>query len=385
MSSDARRPFGLYLHWPFCESKCPYCDFNSHVVTHVDQDAWKAGFLWDLERLWAETPDHILQTIYFGGGTPSLMSADLVGAILDKVAALWPRANSVEVTLEANPGSVEVGRFRGYRAAGVTRVSLGVQALNDADLRALGRLHSADEARRAISIAQSVFDRVSFDLIYARQAQGRAAWEKELTEALGFGTEHLSLYQLTLEDGTVFSRRYAQGKLHGLPDEDLSVDLFNLTQELTASAGLPAYEVSNHARPGWESQHNIGYWTGRDYLGVGPGAHGRITLNGTCWATEERRMPAAWLDAVSRETSPEVPRVPIAHEDRAEELLIMGLRLTDGLDRAEIERLRGRPLPEPKLRSLEADGMLAIKGPIIRATPQGRLLLNTVIREIVLG
>ncbi|HDR29144.1 radical SAM family heme chaperone HemW, partial [Rhodovulum sp.] len=277
--------FGLYVHWPFCLSKCPYCDFNSHVAASIDMGEWQRAYLSEIRRIGAETGPRTLTSVFFGGGTPSLMAPDLVAAILDTVRATWPCANDMEVTLEANPGSVEAGRFAGYRDAGVGRVSLGVQALNDADLGRLGRLHSAAEARAAFDIARNTFERVSFDLIYARQDQLLADWQAELGQALALGVDHLSLYQLTIEPGTAFGDRHARGGLRGLPDDDRAADMYLATQEICAAAGLPAYEVSNHARPGAESRHNLIYWRYGDYAGIGPGAHGRLTLDGRRWAT----------------------------------------------------------------------------------------------------
>ncbi|HEV8036210.1 radical SAM family heme chaperone HemW, partial [Yoonia sp.] len=252
--------FGLYIHWPFCQAKCPYCDFNSHVVAQIDQNAWAEAYLSEIARVGAETQGRVLRSVFFGGGTPSLMDPAVVDAILKKVRATWPIANDLEVTLEANPTSVEAGRFAGYRDAGVNRVSMGIQALNDADLKALGRLHSADEAMRAFEIARKVFDRVSFDLIYARQGQSVADWTAELQHALDLAVDHLSLYQLTIEDGTAFGDRYAAGKLRGLPDDDAAADMYAVTQEICEAAGFAGYEVSNHARAGCESIHNKIYW-----------------------------------------------------------------------------------------------------------------------------
>ena len=285
--------FGLYIHWPFCQSKCPYCDFNSHVAATIDQRRWRDAYLREIERLGAETPGRVLQTVFFGGGTPSLMDADVVADLLAAVRATWPMVNDPEITLEANPGSVEAGKFRAFREAGVNRVSMGVQALRDADLRRLGRLHSVAEARQAFDIARNCFDRVSFDLIYARQDQTLADWQAELREALSMAVDHLSMYQLTIEDGTAFGDRFARGGLKGLPDDDVQADMYAATQDICAEHGMPAYEVSNHARAGAESRHNLIYWRMGDYAGIGPGAHGRLTLNGRRWATVAPRAPGA--------------------------------------------------------------------------------------------
>ena len=267
--------FGLYIHWPFCEAKCPYCDFNSHVSRRIDQSQWCKAYLRELDRVGALTQGRVLDSVYFGGGTPSLMAPETVRAILDHVQRTWPMRNDPEITLEANPSSVEVGRFRAFSEAGVNRVSLGVQALNDTDLNRLGRLHTVQEARQAFDIARNQFDRVSFDLIYARQDQSLTAWSQELTEALSMAVDHLSMYQLTIEQGTAFGDRYSRGRLTGLPDDDVSADMYEVTQEVCEKAGLPAYEVSNHARPGSASRHNMIYWQYGDYIGIGPGAHGR--------------------------------------------------------------------------------------------------------------
>ncbi|MDR3525801.1 MAG: radical SAM family heme chaperone HemW, partial [Rhizomicrobium sp.] len=291
--------FGLYVHWPFCAAKCPYCDFNSHVRVAVEEEAWVAAILREMtfvaEAQGEERP--LLQTVFFGGGTPSLMQGRSVGRILDEAKRLWPWANDVEITLEANPASADAARFADYRAAGVNRVSLGVQALNDADLKYLGRLHNLAEAKAALALAQKTFDRVSLDLIYARPGQSLAAWQAELTEALSFDTEHLSLYQLTIEPQTPFALLQHKGRLV-IPDEDHAVALFELTQAMTAAAGVPAYEVSNHARPGAEARHNLIYWRYGEYAGVGPGAHGRLHLNGKHIASVTERLPERWLRKV---------------------------------------------------------------------------------------
>ncbi len=284
--------FGFYVHWPFCASKCPYCDFNSHVSAEIDESRWVRAYLREIDRYAAEVPERVLTSIFFGGGgTPSLMAPDTVSAILERIRAHWPVANDLEVTLEANPGSVEAGRFRGYADAGVNRVSVGVQALNDADLRRLGRLHTVEEALAALEIARNTFERVSFDLIYARQGQTLEEWRAELSGALEFAADHLSLYQLSIEPGTAFGDRYDAGKLRGLPDEDLSAEMYLLTQEMCETAGFHAYEVSNHAKPGAESRHNQIYWRYGDYAGIGPGAHSRLTVDGNDTRLKHRFCP----------------------------------------------------------------------------------------------
>ena len=374
--------FGLYLHWPFCQSKCPYCDFNSHVAASIDQARWKTAYLAEIDRLAAETPGRVLQSVFFGGGTPSLMDPDLVDAILARIKVAWPQANDCEVTLEANPGSVEAGRFKGYADAGVNRISMGIQALNDADLRKLGRLHSVAEAKAAFDVARNAFDRVSFDLIYARQDQSLAAWGAELRDALSMAVDHLSLYQLTVEDGTAFGDRFAKGGLKGLPNEDVSADMYDLTQDVCGDAGMLAYEVSNHAAPGTESRHNLIYWRGGDYVGIGPGAHGRLTLDGLRWATEAPRTPGQWLAQVEAGDAGEVPRDLLTGSERALEYLIMGLRLSDGIDLERYRTLAGEQLNTNKIKGLLDIEMLKLTDRGIAATAKGRLVLNAVIRDL---
>lgn len=373
--------FGLYVHWPFCQSKCPYCDFNSHVALQIDHDRWRRAYVAEIARLAAETPGRVLNSIFFGGGTPSLMAPETVAAVIEAARA-WPFANDIEITLEANPGSVEAGRFRAYRDAGVNRISMGVQAMNDADLRRLGRLHSVAEAEAAFATARDLFERVSFDLIYARQYQTLADWRAELGRALALAVDHLSLYQLTVEDGTVFGARHAKGQLRGLPEDALSADLYALTQEMTAAAGLPGYEVSNHARPGSESRHNLIYWRYGDYAGVGPGAHGRLTLPGGRWATEAPRAPGAWLDLVERTGRGEQPRERLSGTDQATEYLLMSLRLHEGSAPERFAALAGRPINSSKINTLQEDGLLR-PGPRLAVTDQGRILLNAVLRELL--
>jgi len=375
--------FGLYLHWPFCQSKCPYCDFNSHVASEIDQDRWARAYLSELDRAAAETPHRVLQSVFFGGGTPSLMTPDLVDAILTRVRALWPMVNDPEVTLEANPSSVEAGRFRGYRDGGVNRVSMGIQALNNADLRALGRLHSVEEALDAFDIARSCFDRVSFDLIYARQGQTLSAWEMELKQALSMAIDHLSLYQLTIEPGTAFGSRFAAGGLRGLPGEDLSADMYELTQDITGAAGFPAYEVSNHARPGSQSRHNLIYWNYGDYIGIGPGAHGRLTLEKTRFATESHLSPSAWLDAVERRGNGESVRDALSPREQVEELVMMGLRVNDGVAQNRIEALDRNTLNTSNIKYLEGLDLITRLDGRLRVTQAGRPVLNGVLRQLL--
>ncbi|MGR3363035.1 MAG: radical SAM family heme chaperone HemW [Maritimibacter harenae] len=374
--------FGLYVHWPFCAAKCPYCDFNSHVVTQVDTDAWRAAFVSEIERAAAETPDRLLRSIYFGGGTPSLMPPDVVGPVIDTATALWTPANDIEITLEANPSSVEAGRFRGYREAGVNRVSLGVQALNDTDLRRLGRLHDVAAARKALEVARDTFERTSFDLIYARQDQSLPEWEAELGEALSWSPDHLSLYQLTIEPGTAFGDRFARGGLRGLPDEDLAADMYFATQDLCEAHGLPAYEVSNHSRPGAESRHNLIYWNGGDYVGIGPGAHGRVTLDGVRHATWTVDAPSTWLKG-AQSGAGEAGRTPLSAAEQAGEYLMMGLRTSGGLDLDRLTRIAGTPLPVEKIVYLADLGLIHVDDGMLKATREGRAVLNAVISELL--
>ncbi|MCK0097233.1 radical SAM family heme chaperone HemW [Yoonia sp. F2084L] len=374
--------FGLYIHWPFCQAKCPYCDFNSHVVAQIDQRAWADAYVSEIARIGAETEGRVLRSVFFGGGTPSLMDPDVVDAILTKIRATWPIANDIEVTLEANPTSVEAGRFAGYRDAGVNRVSMGVQALNDADLKALGRLHSASEAMQAFDIARSVFDRVSFDLIYARQGQTLKDWEAELRQALGLAVDHLSLYQLTIEDGTAFGDRYAAGKLRGLPDDDVAADMYALTQGVCEDTGFAGYEVSNHARPGCESTHNKIYWKYGDYAGIGPGAHGRLTLGGTRFATEAPRAPAAWLSQVRQTGNGDLCRDVLSLDDQFAEFLLMGMRLRDGVSVARFSQLSDNILIN-KINGLVEIGMLEYNTETLRLSQQGYPVLNAVLRKLL--
>ncbi len=377
MKHDAETTrFGLYVHWPFCTSKCPYCDFNSHVAAEVDMGRWLAAYQAEIARVAAATGPRVLSTIFFGGGTPSLMSADLVAAVITAARAAWTPANDLEITLEANPGSVEAGRFRDFRAAGVNRVSLGVQALDDAALRRLGRTHGTAEALAAVITAQDTFERVSIDMIYARQDQTPADWINELRRALALGTGHLSLYQLTIEDGTVFAARRTRGLLPGLPDDDRAAEMFDATQALCESAGIPAYEISNHARAGEECRHNLVYWRGQEYAGIGPGAHGRLNLPSGRSATEAIRAPGAWLYAVERRMSGEASCTLLSARDIAVERMLMGLRLHEGLTLAAIPT-ELRP-SEAIIAELVDSGLLFDEPGRLRITPSGRLLTDRI-------
>ena len=374
-------PLALYVHWPFCVSKCPYCDFNSHVRAGVDQAAWRDALLTDLAHE-AALPGRRLDSIFFGGGTPSLMPPETVAAVLDAAQVAWGFAPGIEITLEANPSSVEAARFANLAAAGVNRVSLGLQALDDAALGFLGRAHDVAEGLAALDTAQRVFGRVSVDLIYARPGQSLKDWEAELDRALAFGTEHLSLYQLTVEPGTRFATDFAAGRLT-LPDADLAADLFDLTRAATAGAGLPAYEISNHARPGAESRHNLIYWRYQDYAGIGPGAHGR--RSGV--ATQRRRKPENWMAAVARNGHGIEREDALAPAERAVEALLMGLRLAEGVDLARIAALGessvGAVVDLPAVDRLSRQGLVARTGDRLRATEAGMPVLNALLAEIV--
>jgi len=372
----------VYVHWPFCVSKCPYCDFNSHVRERIDEAAWRDALIADLAHEAVLTAGMPVASVFFGGGTPSLMSAATAGAVIDAVARLWPMADAPEITLEANPTSVEAARFAGFAAAGVNRVSLGLQALDDADLRVLGRPHDLATGLAALDVAQANFARVSFDLIYARPQQTLAGWEAELARALAFGTEHLSLYQLTIEPKTRFASLHARGELV-LPDEALSADLFETTRAMTAAAGLPAYEVSNHARPGAESRHNLAYWTYAPHVGVGPGAHGRRA--GV--ATVRAMKPESWLAAVNAHGHGIDGETAIDPATAAEEALLMGLRLAAGIDGAAFARRTGMPLDaavDPTARAeLVRLGLLHDDPLRLRLTEAGQPLVNAVLARLL--
>lgn len=371
--------FGIYVHWPFCQAKCPYCDFNSHVQRGVDQDQWAQAFESELDRVAQITSDKTVRSVFFGGGTPSLMEVKTVDRILSRIQRNWPLANDVEVTLEANPTSVEAAKFAGFRQAGVNRVSVGVQALNDADLRALGRLHSVDEALKAVAIAHKNFSRVSFDLIYARQNQSAKGWEAELHHALSLAPDHLSLYQLTIENGTAFGRLFKKGRLRGLPNEDLGADLWEITQDLCNGANLPAYETSNHAKPGQESAHNLTYWASGDWVGVGPGAHGRLTIGNKRLETASYKSPQKWLSAVAEGSGDEV-HTALSDQDILEERLMMGLRLRNGIEMPDLWVAN----KTYKINALSDLGLLLIKENRIAATESGRPLLNSLIEQLLI-
>src|SRR6476659_3669597 len=374
-------PFGVYVHWPFCLAKCPYCDFNSHVRHNgIDQGKFLPAYLSELTHFATLAPGRVVSSIFFGGGTPSLMAPETVGAILDRIAELWTVAPDAEITLEANPTSVEAGRFAGYRAAGVNRVSLGVQSLDDASLKSLGRMHTSDKALAALAIAKLNFERVSFDLIYARQGQALPAWRDELTSALSHAHDHLSLYQLTIEPGTPFAALHASGALK-VPDGEQAEAFYLLTQELCDAAGLPAYEVSNHARPGSESRHNLLYWRGHDFAGIGPGAHSRITVHGAKRALSAIKSPEGWLTEVDARGHGLASDEALSVKEVAEEYLLMGLRLSEGIDLNRLAAIYGRGL-ETRIGALASNGLLKRAGNQLAATPKGRLVLNRLILEL---
>ncbi len=374
---------GLYVHWPFCLSKCPYCDFNSHVRTKIDAEAYVEALRREMQSVAMRlSPCVPLDSIFFGGGTPSLMPGHIVERIIAEAYALFGFRPDIEITLEANPTSVDADRFRDYRAAGVNRVSLGVQALNDGDLRALGRLHSVDEALRAVSLAQSVFPRASFDLIYARPNQTPDQWASELERALSQGCTHYSLYQLTFEEGTPFHAALSRGTMKEL-DVETAASLFELTQEKMSAAGLPAYEISNHAVPGEESRHNLVYWRYGNYIGVGPGAHGRLSIDGERIATETERSPEAWLKRVADDNAGFTKWEIINKEQQGTEALLMGLRLNEGIDLAAMEGKYARTISRARLSALQAQGFLKFESGCLRTTARGRLVLNSVLKELV--
>ncbi len=400
--TDPQRPgidpgFGVYIHWPFCLQKCPYCDFNSHVREGVDQADWARALTREIAYFASLAPGRTVTSIFFGGGTPSLMDPSTVGAVIEAAARHWSLDAEAEITLEANPTSVEAAHFAGYRAAGVNRLSLGVQALHDDDLKGLGRAHSVSEALAALSLGKRHFDRVSFDLIYARPSQSLAAWEAELKQALALAGDHLSLYQLTLEPGTPFYAMSRRGNL-SVPSDDEAADMFEATQEITASAGFPAYEISNHARPGGESRHNLTYWRYGEYAGIGPGAHGRLSVRqstglndrgGGPTAFRQKRSPEGWLKFVDRRGDGTEEVLPLDAAERGAEMLMMGLRLAEGVDAARFREAAGRSLEDyigaKTLVILIDDGLLTYSSGRIAATPKGRQMLNSVLKMMLGG
>jgi oxygen-independent coproporphyrinogen-3 oxidase len=375
--------FAVYVHWPFCLSKCPYCDFNSHVRHQaIDEARFVRAFEIEIATAAARVPGRMVSTIFFGGGTPSLMQPSSVQAVLDAISKHWTIASGAEITLEANPTSVEATRFRGYRAAGVNRVSLGVQALDDGALKELGRLHTAQEALDAVAVARSIFERYSFDLIYARPRQTLSSWSAELKRAVAEAAEHLSLYQLTIEPGTPFFGLHRAGKL-AVPNDDLGRDLYDLTQSICAAEGLPAYEISNHARPGAECRHNLVYWRGHEYAGVGPGAHGRLNIDGRRYATETEKKPEAWLQSVEANGHGLIVDEKLQPGEVADEFLLMGLRLAEGIDTARFTQLSGRMLDPARISYLSAGGAVeTMANGRLRVTLAGFPLLDAVVADL---
>jgi putative oxygen-independent coproporphyrinogen III oxidase len=383
--SRTPEPLAVYIHWPFCRSKCPYCDFNSHVRDGVDDTRWTRALLADLDHQATLAPEREVVSIFFGGGTPSLMTPETAAMLIARVRALWPVAPGLEITLEANPNSAEAARFAGFAEAGVNRLSLGIQALDPEALNFLGRRHDRGEAIAAIRLAQASFPRTSFDLIYARPGQTLAAWQAELDEALDLAGEHLSLYQLTIEPGTAFGNRAARGERLAA-DEDDAAALFEATQARLAAAGLPAYEISNHARPGAECRHNLAYWRYEDYLGIGPGAHGRVTQDDGKIATRQLRLPEAWLAAIERAGAAFDEMTPIAPGEAVEEMVMMGLRLTEGIPRGRLERVAERTVEAlfgDALPPLLEGGFLTLDGNRLAATDAGRQRLNAVLGALL--
>ena len=381
----ATAPLAVYIHWPFCRSKCPYCDFNSHVREAIDEARWTRALLDDLERQSELARNHEVVSVFFGGGTPSLMPPDAVAALIERVKTIWPIAPGLEISLEANPNSAEAARFAAFAKAGVNRLSIGVQALDPAALQFLGRRHDREEAIAAIALARDIFPRTSFDLIYARPGQTVPAWEDELAEALTLAGTHLSLYQLTIESGTAFGNRAQRGEVL-TPDEDTAAALFEVTQQRLAAAGLPAYEISNHARPGFECRHNLAYWRYEDYLGIGPGAHGRVTRDGNKLATQQRRNPEAWLAAIEATGSAIEEAVPIARDTAIEEMLMMGLRLTEGVSRTRLEAFAERRVEDlfgASLTRLIEGGFVTLDDERLAATAAGRQRLNAVLESLL--
>jgi putative oxygen-independent coproporphyrinogen III oxidase len=382
-AGERKEAFGVYVHWPFCLSKCPYCDFNSHVRhTAIDEDRFARAFAREIETTAGRVPGRDVSSIFLGGGTPSLMQPRTVGAILDAIGKHWRIADGAEVTLEANPTSVEATRFAGYRSAGVNRVSLGVQALDDASLKELGRLHTAREALDAVNIARRAFQRYSFDLIYARPGQTPGMWADELKLAIAEAAEHLSLYQLTIEEGTPFFALHAAGKLK-TPDETTARALYDVTQEVCAEHGLPAYEISNHARPGAQCRHNLVYWRAKEYAGIGPGAHGRLDIGAVRHATATEKRPEAWLMRVEAGGHGVVTDDLLNSEERADEFLLMGLRLAEGIDPKRYEALSGRPLDPHRIAVLREEGAIVVdESGRLRVTQAGFPVLDAVVADL---
>lgn len=376
--------FGIYIHWPFCAAKCPYCDFNSHVRKSVDQSRWLSAIRLELKNNAIRTKGRTVNTIFFGGGTPSLMEPETVAGIIKEIAKLWVLALDIEISLEANPTSVEAQKFSNFRKAGINRISMGIQSLRNDDLKALGRMHSVNEARKAFDIAKDNFKRVSFDLIYARQGQSKFNWENELKEASSMAVDHLSLYQLTIEDGTRFGDLYERGNLKGMPNDSLAADMYDITQEITLQNDMPAYEISNHAIEGAESRHNLIYWRYGDYIGVGPGAHGRISENGNKIATTTIENPENWLRGVELNGTSTIDDEVINHIDQASEYLMMSLRLIEGVDMERYKKISGVALDNKLIDKNIENGLIKVINNNLIATQRGRIILNTLIKDLLI-
>lgn len=378
--------FAIYVHWPFCKSKCPYCDFNSHVRDHIDDSAWQDAYLREIDHYADMLAGRQVQSVFFGGGTPSLMAPETAQKVIDHIDKRWGLLPDAEITLEANPTSVENDKLQGFRAAGVNRVSLGVQAMNDNDLRMLGRQHNAAEALEAVEMAARIFDRYTFDLIYARPDQTVKQWEAELKRALDYAADHMSLYQLTIEEGTAFHTLYQRGDLK-IPDENTAADLYELTQQMMAQAGMPSYEISNHAREGQQSRHNLVYWRYHDYVGIGPGAHGRLTIDGEKRATRAHRAPEVWLQRVADKGHGAHPFETVTPEQRVQEMVMMGLRLAEGIPLSRFEKEGGKAfsdfINEEKIQRMMAEGFVSCTETHITATESGRQRLGSLITYLL--
>jgi putative oxygen-independent coproporphyrinogen III oxidase len=373
----------IYIHWPFCQSKCPYCDFNSHVRTSIDHKEWTNAYI-DCLTYWVQKiPKHQVCSIFFGGGTPSLMSEETVDKILNTISKLWKCNSNLEISLEANPTSVEAKKFKSFQESGVNRLSMGIQALNDIDLKRLGRLHTTKEAKEAFSTASNYFNRVSFDLMYGRQHQTLEDWEMELSSAISMSVGHLSLYQLTIEENTRFGDLFAKGKLRGLPKDEISVEFYNLTQNICELNNLPAYEISNHAKIGHECQHNLSYWNGLPFLGIGPGAHGRVDINAKRYQTEAPSNPERWLQNVKEEKMDLFNFESISNTEQAEEYIMMGIRLRDGIDLSQYSKLSRNKIKQPILNELVDSDLITIKEQKLKTTKTGKIVTDYIIRKLL--
>lgn len=380
--SAHKEGFALYIHWPFCAAKCPYCDFNSHVRNEIDHDLFARALYAELAYFAQNTPKERLTSIFFGGGTPSLMQPALVAGLIKEAEKYFGFSDDIEITLEANPTSADAARFKGYFEGGVNRLSLGVQSLNNDDLQRLGRLHSAEEALQAIEMARKIFPRLSFDMIYARPGQSEEDWEKELSRALSFANDHLSLYQLTIEPGTAYERLYEAGKLV-LPDDDAAFAMYEMTGEICSGFGLKGYEISNYAKAGAESRHNLTYWRYGNYIGIGAGAHGRLIMSGKKCATSNEKSPEKWAERVMQNGHGMIGQETLSNADQAREMALMGLRLEEGISLSRLLELNGKAIDEKALQALLEEGFLSLEADKLKATHRGRLVLNRVLGEVL--